>query len=90
MPKLHFAKAIQRHVACEPRTVEAANLAEALAAVFEDVPRLRNYLLDDQGNFRQHIEVFVDGQAVQKPGNGSATPLAAGSEVYVMQALSGG
>lgn len=90
MPTLHFAKAIQRHVACRPQTVSAATLAEALEAVFDDVPRLRGYVLDDQGCVRQHIEIYVDGQAVRKPCDGRETPLGAGSEVYVMQALSGG
>ncbi len=90
MPTVHFAKAIQRHVACRPATVAAATLHEALAAVFETVPRLRGYVLDDQGRLRQHIEVFVDGQAIRKPTDGRDTALLEGSEIYVMQALSGG
>jgi len=90
MPTLHFAKAIQRHVACQPQTVQAATLADALAAVFDEVPRLRGYVLDDQGCVRQHIEIFVDGQAVRKPCDGSETAVDEGTEIYVMQALSGG
>lgn len=90
MPTLSFAKAIQRHVACRPQTVDAATLADALAAVFDQVPRLRGYLLDDQGHLRHHIEVFVDGRAVPRSIDGRSTPLGQGSNVYVMQALSGG
>ena len=90
MPTLHFAKAIQRHVACQPRTVSAATLADALSAVFNEVPRLKGYVLDDQGCVRQHIEIFVDGQAVRKPCDGHETRVGDGSEIYVMQALSGG
>jgi hypothetical protein len=90
MPTLHFAKAIQRHVACQPRTVEATTLADALAAVFDEIPRLRGYVLDDQGRVRQHIEIFVDGQAVRKPCDGSETEVGEKTEIYVMQALSGG
>lgn len=90
MPTIHFARAIQRHVRCDPAAVKALVLADALAEVFAAVPQLRGYVLDDQGQVRQHIEVFVDGKAVRKPTDGHDTSLSADSQIYVMQALSGG
>ena len=58
-----------------------------LDAVFAKNPRLRGYVLDDQGALRQHMVVFVDGSQRDRA---SPSPLRAASEVYVMQALSGG
>lgn len=66
-----------------------ATLAEVLDSVAADYPLVKNYVLDDQGRVRRHIAIFVDG--VMRPRETAlALPLAAESEVYVLQALSGG
>jgi len=61
----------------------------ALRAVFEDNPRLRSYILDDQDRLREHVVVFIDGQMVQDRATLS-DPVENDSEIFVMQALSGG
>jgi sulfur carrier protein ThiS len=61
---------------------------EALEQVFEREPRLRGYLLDDQGTLRRHMAVFVNGNRV-KDRRTLADPISEG-EVAVLQALSGG
>ncbi len=86
-------------VICTPRLREVGpatarsypgdNLLELLDALAVDYPRLRGYLLDDQGRLRRHVAIFVGGQMV--PRDQALTwPVSAGDEVYLMQALSGG
>ena len=60
-----------------------------MRAVFEQVPKLRSYILDDQGAVRTHVVIFVDGIAIhdRKQLSDSVRP---DSEIFVMQALSGG
>jgi sulfur-carrier protein len=66
-----------------------ATLAEVLDAVGADYPRLKSYVLDDQGRLRKHIAIFVDG--VMRPRDSAlALKLDETSDVYVFQALSGG
>lgn len=68
---------------------EAGTVAEALERMFAAYPVLRDYVLDEHGRLRRHVAVFVDGAAIAH-GDGLAGALGAGSEVYVIQALSGG
>ena len=67
----------------------AATVAAALQAAFAREPRLRGYLLDDQGSLRRHVALFVDGVQV-RDRRGLGDPLQDDSEIYVVQALSGG
>ena len=89
MPRVVFTKNLERLVSCPPREVTGATVREALTAVFADNPRLRGYILDDQGGLRPHVSVFVDGEMVRDRDrlDDAVSPT---SEVYVMQALSGG
>jgi hypothetical protein len=73
-----------RPVACE-----GATLAEMLDAVAADYPRLKAYVLDDQGRLRTHIAIFIDGALVPR-ATALHRPLPKAAEVYVFQALSGG
>ena len=66
-----------------------ATLAEMLDALHPDYPRLKAYVLDDQGRLRKHVAIFIDG--VMTPRERALTrPLDGSSHVYVFQALSGG
>lgn len=89
MAHLSFAASIQRHIAMPQRDVAARSIGEALAAVFADEPRLRGYILDDQGGLRRHLAVFVDGRPVRDRRRLS-DPVGTDSRIYVVQALSGG
>ncbi|WP_433705510.1 MoaD/ThiS family protein [Paraburkholderia sacchari] len=89
MAHIFFAASIQRHVATPEREIDARTLGEAFEAVFASQPRLRGYILDDQGALRRHLSVFVDGQPVRDRQHLSDT-LSEASRVYVVQALSGG
>jgi len=89
MCRIVFAPSIQRHVPVEERELSATTLAGALEAVFAEAPKLRGYLLDDQGGLRRHLTIFIDGLRLRDRARLSDA-LAADSEVYVVQALSGG
>ena len=69
--------------------VDGASLRDVLGGVFERYPALRGYVVDEHGRVRHHVAVFVDGDSIRDKRDLSQ-PLAARSEVYVMQALSGG
>ncbi len=88
MATVHFTSHL-RHVApAAPIAASGATLADVLADVFARYPAVRGYVLDDQDRIRLHIAVFVDGAHVRR--NILGAPVAPDSEVYVMQALSGG
>ncbi len=89
MVQVSFSSALQRHVPCPRLEVEAGTVRDALERAFDQEPRLRGYLLDDQGALRKHMAVFVNGRAVQDR-RGLADPVPGGSEIAVIQALSGG
>lgn len=89
MPQLVFTPNLQRHLDCPPRTVPGDTVAAALRAVFADNPRLRGYVLDDQGRLRQHVAIFVDGRMIADRVHLSDAVRASG-EIFVVQALSGG
>jgi molybdopterin synthase sulfur carrier subunit len=89
MPRIQFTPQLRRFLECPPQDVEGASVMEALERVFADNPRLEGYILDDQGELRRHVTVFVDGQPVRDRRKLSDA-VRPESEVYVMQALSGG
>lgn len=60
-----------------------------LDGAFASNPRLRTYVLDDQGAVRKHMRVLVDGQALVDRERLSDVVKPA-AQVWVMQALSGG
>lgn len=84
-----FTENIQRHVACPPTKVQGCTVGEVLDRVFAGNTKARGYVLDEQGAVRKHMVVFVNGTPIRDRANLS-DPVTDGSEVYVMQALSGG
>lgn len=84
-----FTPNLRRHVECPTEVVAGETVREVLDAVFAANPRLRGYVLDDQGALRHHMNVFVDGEPIDDKARLS-DPVRPASEVYVMQALSGG
>jgi molybdopterin synthase sulfur carrier subunit len=64
----------------------AATLGDALGALDARFPGLRFRLVDEQGGIRRHIRCFVDGAEARS----LADPVAAGSELMIVGALSGG
>lgn len=97
MAKLVLASALARWLpagSAPPDTevvleLPGKTVGEALDALFARHPALRGYVLDEHGAVRRHVALFVDGEALQ-PKSDLARALRPDSELYVMQALSGG
>lgn len=89
MPRVVFTSNLQRHVNCPETEVAAGTLRTVLAQVFAAQPQARGYVLDEQGHLRRHVTVFIDGRRVRERERLDEV-VGAASEVYVMQALTGG
>lgn len=89
MPKVTFTDNLKRHIECPPQQVSGDNLRDLLNAVFKENSKLGTYILDDQGRLRKHILVSIDNEMVRDRTHLS-DPVNSNSEVYVLQALSGG
>ena len=89
MPTVHFTANLASQTAAPVCQVDGATVREALNAVFMQHPTLRGYVLDDQGSVRQHVVVFVHGTAITDRCQ-QANAVLPDSEIFVMQALSGG
>jgi len=84
-----FTPNLQRHVECPRREAPGTTLREVLDGVFAENPRLRGYVVDERGALRKHMIVFIDGRQISDRERLS-DPVEPRSEIYVMQALSGG
>lgn len=89
MATVHFTANLRRHVDCPPLEVDGDTVGAVLDGYFALHPAVRSYVLDEQGAVRRHVAIFNDGSQISDPRSLS-DPVPAGSEIYVMQALSGG
>jgi len=64
-------------------------LQDALAALFAAHPGIRDRVLTERGEIREHVNVFV-GETLARSAGGLATPLTDGAEVSIIPAISGG
>lgn len=89
MARVVFTQNLLRHLPCPPSAVTGETVHDALANVFKEHPTLEGYILDEQGRLRKHVTIFVDGTMIADRLRLS-DPIKPDSEVYVLQALSGG
>lgn len=89
MATIAFTPQLRRFLEVPEVTSSAPTLRAALDDVFVANPRLRGYLLDDQGHLRANVVAFVDGRR-SNDRVAMADRLRPDSKVLVMQALSGG
>ena len=85
MPRVVFTSNLQRHVSCPARDAAGETVSAVLEEVFDQEPQIRGYVLDEQGELRKHVFIFVDGQRARL-----SNPVGEESEIYVLQALTGG
>lgn len=60
-----------------------------LGALRASHPGLYDRLMTEQGALRPHVNIFVDGENIRFSG-GLGTGVGAGSEIFVLPAISGG
>ena|SRR5437660_4235071 len=70
---------------------ESATVGGVFERLHLDYPGVVERALDEQGRVRPHVNVFVDGENVRAGARlGLATPVKAGTEVWILPAVSGG
>jgi molybdopterin converting factor small subunit len=65
--------------------VEGATVSDVLRALERDHPRLTGWVLDERGEIRQHVGVFVNGDKAR-----ADSPVSDADLVHVLPAISGG
>ena len=66
-----------------------ATLVEALSALWELHPGLRDRIVTEQGQVREHVNIFIGDEDVRYTG-GLASRISAGSDISIVPAISGG
>jgi molybdopterin converting factor small subunit len=65
--------------------LDGATVADLLRALEHEHPDIKGWILDEQGEIREHINVFVNKEYGRK-----ATPLRPDDRVHIIPAISGG
>ena len=90
MPKVNFTYALKRFFpGIETTIVSGETVAELLDQLEIKYPGLKGYIIDDQGRLRQHVNIYVNSELISDRASLSDA-VDEQSDVYVMQALSGG
>ena len=61
------------------------SLGEVLRELERRYPRLEGWVLDEHGNIRRHVNVFVDGER-----GSTDTPISNSARIHVLASISGG
>jgi molybdopterin synthase sulfur carrier subunit len=69
--------------------LSGGTLQDALEALFAAHPAIRDRLLTERGEIREHLNVFVGKREARSTG-GLATSLEDGMEIAIIPAISGG
>jgi sulfur-carrier protein len=64
-------------------------LAEALSALWTLYPAVRDRITTEQGQVREHINIFIGDENIRYTG-GLASPVSAECEISIVPAVSGG
>ena len=70
-------------------TTSGATLRDALHALFAAHPGIRDRILTERDEIREHVNIFA-GSAEARSTGGLATPLSEGMEISIIAAISGG
>lgn len=90
MAKVKFTSALKRFFpALSETSVNATNVHDVITALEKKHPGLSGYLVDDAGQLRQHVNVFVKDSLIQDRIKLSDI-VADEDEILIFQALSGG
>jgi molybdopterin synthase sulfur carrier subunit len=66
-----------------------ATLGDALEALWKRCPGMRDRVVTEQAQVREHINVFVGNEDVRYTG-GLQTPIMDGAQITIIPAISGG
>ena len=90
MPTVKFTYALKRFF---PKLKDTPAKGISLQEIFKEIesnyPGLCSYMLDERGSLRRHVNIFIDGKMISDRTQLSDS-FSSNSEIYIMQALSGG
>jgi len=90
MPVVKFTKALKRFFPnLQDTPAGGSTIADILGEMDAHYPGVKSYLLDEHGKLRKHVNIFIDGNMVADR-NSLNDRFTANSEIYIIQALSGG
>ena len=89
MPRVIFTSHLGGLVPEGEAVFAGSTVGEVLSAACAAYPGLKHYVLDDQERVRKHVVIF-HGEVRLDNSGALGTPVADSSEIYVLQALSGG
>jgi molybdopterin converting factor small subunit len=64
-------------------------LTDALSALWTRYPGIRDRLATEQGQIREHVNIFIGSEDVRYTG-GLASPVPVGAEISIVPNISGG
>jgi len=67
----------------------ADSISDALSLLWATCPGVRDRVITETGEVRQHVNIFVDGESI-RDGSGLGTRLRDGAEIFILPAVSGG
>lgn len=90
MPRVQFTPILKRFFpTLQSLELRANSLGTLLDELEAEHPGIKDYLLDEQGELRQHVNVFVNDELIRDLTS-LDEPLREQDEIFIMQALSGG
>ena len=90
MIKVKFTSALRQFFPdLRAQEFEGTSIKEIIASIEAIYPGMQNYLLEEDGTLRKHVNIFVRDEMMTDRDTLSDT-LSEGDEVLIFQALSGG
>ena len=90
MPTVHFTSALNRfNPKLNTVEVEARSVKDVMAEVEKLFPGLRDYIVDESGSLRKHVNIFHNHVLITDPKTLS-DKVGPGDNIHIIQALSGG
>lgn len=90
MQKVRFTSALKRFFpSLKEEEVKGKTVSEVLNKLEEKYPGMKDYLLEEGGRVRKHINIFIGDQLVDDR-EGLSDVVKEGDEILIFQALSGG
>lgn len=90
MPTVKFTYALRRYFSgLKDTPAQGSSIKQVLHEMEQVYPGIQSYILDEQGMLRKHVNIFIDGRMISDR-NALSDAFTKESEIYIMQALSGG
>lgn len=90
MAKVKFTSNLLRFFpSLTSQSFKAESIKELIEALESRYPGLASYLIEEKGNLRAHVNIFIGSELI-KDRAGLSDVIRPEDEVYIMQAISGG